>query len=136
MDVLQKAEKVIKKAKHAFVTYCDEEGFPIVKAVFIAERHGLTEFWFSTNTSSDKVRCYLQNNKASVYFYDRIFYRGVCLTGAMEVLQSPEAKQRLWHRGDTRYYPQGVTDPDYIVLRFTPTRGRYYASYHNENFSL
>lgn len=134
--VLEKAEKVIKKAKHAFVTYTDEEGFPIAKAVFVGERNGITEFWFSTNTSSDKVRCYAQNDKASVYFYDRILYKGVCLTGTMEILQSPEDKQRLWRKGDTRYYPQGVTDPDYTVLKFTARRGRYYASYHNENFTL
>ena len=34
-----------------------------------------------------------------------------------------EAKQMIWLEGDTMYYPQGVTDPDYCVLKFTAEKG-------------
>ena len=39
-------------------------------------------------------------------------------------------------KGDTLYYSQGVTDPDYCVLRFTTQRGRYYRNFASENFDL
>ncbi len=39
--------------------------------------------------------------------------------GTVEVLETAEAKERIWREGDTMYYPEGVTDPDYCVLRFT-----------------
>ena len=67
---------------------------------------------------------------------DRRFFRGVCLTGTVEVLQTPDVKKRIWRSGDERFYPGGVTDPDYCVLRFTAQRGRYYSSFRSENFDV
>jgi general stress protein 26 len=42
----------------------------------------------------------------------------------------------IWREGDTMYYKQGVTDPDYCVLRFTATRGRYYANFSSQDFAV
>jgi hypothetical protein len=33
-------------------------------------------------------------------------------------------------------YSGGVTDPDYCVLRFTATAGRYYSNFKSEDFSI
>ena len=37
---------------------------------------------------------------------------------------------------DTMYYPQGVTDPDYCVLKFTAVKGRYYSNFKSEDFEV
>lgn len=58
------------------------------------------------------------------------------LTGQMEVLEDADTKQMIWHEGDTMYYPQGVTDPDYCVLKFTAAKGRYYSNFHSEDFDI
>ena len=42
----------------------------------------------------------------------------------------------IWQEGDTMYYPLGVTDPDYCVLRFTAESGRYYSNFKSEDFSI
>ena len=34
------------------------------------------------------------------------------------------------------YYPKGVTDPDYCVLKFVAISGRYYANFHSESFGI
>ena len=66
--------KLIDNASTSFVSYVDEAGFPVTKAMLKPrERNGIREIWFSTNTSSNKVKCFLQNNKASVYFIDKRF---------------------------------------------------------------
>lgn len=44
--------------------------------------------------------------------------------------------QKIWHEGDTMYYPEGVTDPDYCVLRFTAEQGRFYSNFNSENFEI
>lgn len=111
---------LIDKAKLAYLGYMDGEGFPVVRAMLAPrERADIREFWLTTNTSSRKVARLRENPKASLYFVDQRFYRGVNLTGTVEVLETPEAKERIWREGDTMYYPQGVTDPDYCVLHFT-----------------
>mgnify|MGYP000063935308 FL=1 len=36
--------------------------------------------------------------------------------------------QKIWH--------EGVTDPDYCVLRFTAEQGRFYSNFNSENFEI
>ncbi|MDR0429182.1 MAG: pyridoxamine 5'-phosphate oxidase family protein, partial [Tannerellaceae bacterium] len=58
------------------------------------------------------------------------------LIGTMEVLEDAVSKEMIWRDGDTMYYKQGVSDPDYCVLRFTATRGRYYADFSSRDFAV
>ncbi len=128
---------LIDKTKNTIISYVDNEGFPISKAMLAPrERIGIKEFWFSTNTSSNKVKFFKENPKASIYFVDKRFFRGVSLVGTVEVLETPEAKERIWQEGDTMYYKEGVTDPDYCVLKFTATKGRYYSNFKSEDFEV
>jgi Uncharacterized stress protein (general stress protein 26) len=128
---------VIENSDMALVCYIDESECPVTKAMLKPrEREGIKTFWFTTNTSSNKVKCYKKNNKASIYFVDHRNFCGINLIGEMEVLETAEAKQRIWREGDEMYYPAGVTDSDYCVLRFTALRGRYYSNFHSDNFEI
>lgn len=128
---------LIDKANMSIVNYIDDEGHPISKAMLPPrEREEIKTFWFTTNTSSNKVKFYRENPNASIYFVDKRFFRGVNLIGTMEVLETQEAKERIWREGDTMYYPEGVTDPDYCVLRFTAEKGRYYSNFNSEDFNI
>ena len=128
---------LIDKASFTQICYMDDEGYPITKAMLKPrERDGIKVFWFSTNTSSNKVKCFKRNPKASIYFVDRRFFRGISLVGTVEVLETADAKARIWQKGDTMYYREGVTDPDYCVLRFTATKGRFYSNFKSEDFNI
>lgn len=136
-DPVQTIGKLIDKANMSIVSYVDDQGFPISKAMLAPrEREGIKVFWFTTNTSSNKVKFFKENPKASIYFVDKRFFRGVSLVGTMEVFETAEAKERIWREGDTMYYPEGVTDPDYCVLRFTAETGRYYSNFNSEDFKI
>ncbi len=129
--------KMIDKSSTSFVSYVDEDGYPITKAMLKPrKRNGIKEIWFSTNTSSDKVRYFRKNNKASIYFIDKRYFRGVSLIGTIEVLETTEAKEMIWQTGDEMFYKEGVSDPDYCVLKFTAHKGRYYSNFKSENFDL
>ena len=89
--------KMIDKASTSFIAYVDDGGFPITKAMLKPrERKGIKEIFFSTNTSSNKVKYFKENNKASVYFVDKRFFRGISLVGTVEVIETPEIKERIW----------------------------------------
>ena len=136
---INKIEGFIDKQKVSFICSIDDGGFPNVKAMLKPrKRIGLKEFYFSTNTSSMRVRQFLANPKASIYFYHKglIKYVGVMLTGKMEVLTDQETKNVIWRRGDTLFYKQGVTDPDYCVIKFTAEKGRYYCDLKTEDFKI
>ena len=128
---------LLEKQKIAFIASVDGEGFPTMKAMLSPrKRNGIREFWFSSNTSFMRVAQYRENSKASVYFYDKRFFRGVMLKGTMEVLEDSTIKEELWETGDQMYYPKGVNDPDYCVLKFTARSGRYYSNFKSEDFEV
>lgn len=138
MDI-NKIKGFIRKQKVAFICSVDEAGFPNVKAMLKPRKiDGLKYFYFSTNTSSMRVKQYLNDPKASIYFYHKglIKYVGVMLTGTMEVLTDQETKNMIWKKGDKIFYKKGVTDPDYCVLKFTATKGRYYCDLKTESFDI
>ncbi len=129
----------IKKQKVAFICSVDGEGFPNVKAMLKPRKiNGLRQFYFSTNTSSMRVKQYMNNPNASIYFYHKglIRYTGVMLIGKMEVLTDQNTKDMIWRKGDTMFYKGGVTDPDYCVLRFNAESGRYYCDLKTESFTI
>ena len=136
---LQAVEKFISRRKVCFICSVDGENYPNVKAMLRPRgRVGLKELYFSTNTSSMRVRQYRENPRACIYFYRKGLFRytGVMLKGTMEVLTDPETKSRIWRKGDTLFYRQGVTDPDYCVLKFTAAGGRYYRDLKTESFRI
>lgn len=128
----------IRKQKTAFVSSVDEEGFPNLKAMFAPRKIDGNCFYFTTNTSSMRAQQFIKNPKASIYFYSRgrFKYEGLMLTGTMEVLQDDDIKREIWHTGDTMYYRQGVTDPDYCVFKFTAVKGRHYCRLKTDSFYM
>lgn len=129
--------KMLDAGSKTIISSVDEEGYPNTKAMNgVRMRQGIRYLYFSTNTSSMRVRQYRQNPKACVYVFDARFFRGVMLKGSMEVLEDAASKAMIWRKGDTRYYAEGVSDPDYCVLRFTATGGRYDSHLHSEDFGV
>ncbi len=136
-DVEQTIGNLIDKQGVSFIASVDDNGFPNMKAMLSPrKRDGLKHFYFTTNTSSMRVSQFKQNSKASIYFCEQRFFRGVMLTGTMEVLEDAASKEMIWCEGDTMYYSLGVTDPDYCVLKFTAHTGRYYSNFKSEDFVI
>jgi general stress protein 26 len=128
---------IIDKQSVAFISSVDDDGFPNTKAMLPPrKREGIKYFYFTTNTSSMRVKQYKEDPKASIYFCDKRFFRGVMLKGTMEVFEDDETKKMIWREGDATYYPLGVTDPDYCVLKFTAQTGRYYSNFKSEVFTI
>ena len=55
---------------------------------------------------------------------------------SLEVLTDAASKEMIWRKGDTQYYPGGVTDPNYCVLKFTAIDGRFYSDFYPRSFLI
>ena len=120
-----------------YISSVDEEGFPCTKAMLSPRvREGIKTFYFTTNTFSIRVAQYKANPKASIYFCDAKGFKGMMLRGTMEVLTDAASKEMILRKGDTQYYPCGVTDPNYCVLKFTATDGRFYSDFYPRSFVI
>jgi general stress protein 26 len=76
----------------------------------LRKRKGIKQFYLSTNPSLFRVSQFRKHPKACVYFCDKRFFKGVMLTGTMEVFEESQTKELIWRDGDTLYYPLGVMD--------------------------
>ena len=121
----------------AYISSVDQDGFPWTKAMLKPrKREGIKTFYFTTNTFSIRVAQYKANPKASIYFCDAEGFKAVMLRGTMEVLTDTVSKEMIWRDGDEQYYPGGVTDPNYCVLKFTTTDGRFYSDFYPRSFVI
>lgn len=130
--------RFIAAQKTAFIASVDENGYPMVRAMLAPRKIDGNDIYFTTNTSSKKVKQYSQNGKACVYFYKRgkIKYQGVSLIGDMEILTDQAIKDEIWRVFDKFIYKQGKTDPDYCVLKFTCKSAEYYCDLKVETVEL
>ena len=126
--------ELLEQAEAAYVTTVDGAGRPQTRAMFnLRRREQFPELrdvfrgheedfllYFATNTSSRKVQEIRNNPTVAVYYCDPKTFRGLQLSGAVEMVSDPALKGRLWQDGWERYFPKGVDDPDYTVLRLLP----------------
>jgi len=142
--------ELLETAEAAILTTIDEEGFPQTRAMFNLRRKeqfpGLADIfknhhndylvYFTTNTSSPKVAFIRKDPKVSVYYSKASEFRGLMLSGEIEIVTDQSEKEAIWQPGWERYYPGGVLDPDHTVLRLAPMKAKYYHQLKLFHFDL
>ncbi len=128
----------ISEQKTAFIASVNEQGFPVIRAMLAPRKIDGDEVYFTTNTSSNKIKQYAANNKACIYFYKRgkFKYQGVSIIGEMEICTDQPTKDLIWRSGDEMFYKQGVTDHDYCVLKFKCKVAEYYCDFKTEKIEF
>lgn len=135
-EAVEQSTKLIEGSNFAFLGSVDQDGFPNIKAMIKMEHDGLRTIWFSTNVSSKRVAQFKANSKACVYFVDMNQWSGLMLKGEITILMDAETKAKFWRDGFEKYYREGITDPDYCVLRFNAHVGNYYRGLKNLTFEV
>jgi general stress protein 26 len=128
--------KLRENSSIAYVASVNEGGYPLIKAMLVLEHDSMKEQYFSTNYSSKRVRQFLKNSKASVYYCNEAQFKGLLFMGTMEVRTDHETKAFLWREGFESYYPKGVDDEDYCVLKFNADMVNYYHGLNNISFPI
>ena len=128
--------RLIERSNICLLGTNGEDGFPNIKAMMNAKHEGINKIWLSTNTSSRRVQQLKKDNRACVYYVDNEDFKGLMLTGTIQIVQDFESRHMLWVDGNERYYPLGVEDPDYSVLYFTAHKGNYHHKLKNITFEI
>lgn len=138
MDQTMKSEiyGLLETSKNAFVSSIDSTGHPNTKAMFALQHEGIGTHFFSTNFSAQRTQQFLANQNACIYFCHEGEFKGLMLIGEMEVCTDRAHKAMLWRQGFEVYYPKGIDDDDYCVLKFTAYQGNYYHGLKNATFNV
>lgn len=125
---------LVENSKNAFVSSVDSTGHPNTKAMFALKHEGMATHFFSTNVSAKRTQQFLHNSKACIYYCNEAEFKGLMLIGEMQVCTDREHKAMLWKDGFEVYYPGGIDEEDYCVLKFTASQGNYYHGLNNITF--
>jgi len=142
--------ELMETAEAVYLNTIDKDGFPNTRALFNLRNKeqypGLVELfqkhrddlliYFSTNTSSRKVQQIRANPAVSVFYCNPKKFHGLMLAGKIEIVADPEIKKALWQEGWEKYYPNGVDDPDFTILRLSPIFARGWYQFGPFEFTL
>lgn len=126
MDILiKKAEKLLERCTVCAVSSVTKDGYPRIAILAQLKTDGIKKFYFSTATSSEKVKHYKQNSKAGVTFFNG--GDSVSLTGEMQIVEDRQVKESLWQDWLGRHFANGgKDDPEYCILKFTAKKATIY----------
>lgn len=128
-----------------YLTTIDENNYPQTRAMLnlrnssqypgfipiFKENNDNFLVYFTTNTSSQKVKQIQNNPNVSVYYSKPNEWRGLMLGGKIEIVTDKHIKKSIWQDNWTMYYPGGIDDNDYTLLRLEP---KVLKLYHQLNF--
>lgn len=132
----KKCEKLLRKCHMMTLTTININGIPNSREMLKADAEGLNKIWFTTNTSSRKVKEIIENSNACVYIFTRIPFRGVTIQGKISIITDMEEKRNKWKNSYKEFYKKGVTDPDYTLLLFETENISYYFNQKIEIFNV
>lgn len=78
--------ELVEQQELCFLGSITDEGYPMIRAMLRPIKIDQNYLYLHTNTTSNKVRQFLDNPKACLYFYDAATFTGITLIGEMQVL--------------------------------------------------
>ena len=91
----------------------------------VARRHENT-LWFFTSKTAPKDEEILAHPQVCICYADTSSNTYVSLSGGIELVDHPGTIHDLWNPGAQAYFPAGPSDPDVLLLKFTPHEGEYW----------
>ena len=119
-NIFAKANQLIRTCGAAYIGVIDENGCPSVSAVSVFKPDNIFEAYFVTGMNSNKVKRLLKDNRASVCY--RLNGNNITLAGETEILTDQQTKDEFWNDGLIIHFPNGKTDPNYCIIKFTTKR--------------
>ena len=128
-EIIKKAESIVASqtvkngkfnGEFCSLVLLDDNGYPTASVLTAAASEGIKHVYFATGTDSNKYKRAKTSSKASVHYGTS--EHSVTLVGDIKILTDKQTKEKLWYDGLTEHFPQGPTDSNYGVLKFTTKR--------------
>lgn len=134
-ELKQVCLKLIQTANAIYLATIGNDGFPHIRMMSNLrnkeENPGLVEILkpykddfvihFVTSKSSTKMQQIRANPKVSAYVCNPAEFRTLMLKGEVEEITDHEFKKQLWQDGWEIHWPGGTDDPEFTVLKLSPT---------------
>lgn len=119
-----RARQIIQQAVNGVLMTLDDNGFPHPRTMWTAGLDDDFTIYFVTGRSLLKCRQIAANPNVTVFWTQTegptIGWSYAFLKGRASVTDNQALRDRFWSDVLTEYFPQGKTDPEYVVLVVKP----------------
>lgn len=122
--IKEKAKEMLQKCEVVILTSVNKEGYPRPVVLSKIKSEGISVVWVATGTDSVKTKDFAKNPKAGLCYYEN--GNSVSLTGDVEIVSDETTKKELWQDWFIAHFPEGPSDPTYILLKFKANHATYW----------
>jgi len=114
------------------VTNSLDDGFPHSRPMHLVD-HDSKTVWFATSRASQKVKQIQANPHVTVLFVDSASYNYAAFHGYACIVEDVERQRTLWRNEWTDDWPEGPSNPDYVLIRVDGLRGHFLRGFTGES---
>jgi len=128
MESDDKLWSLIKDVKIAMLTTQDEHGDLHSRPMATQQKLLDGDLWFFTRDSSAKSGETKKHPQVNLSYANPDDNRYVSVTGSADIVHDKKRARKLWNPVYKAWFPQGLDDPDMVLLRVRVERAEYWDS--------
>lgn len=125
-DELTKIAELIGDIKFAMLTTTEPDGSLRGRPLTTLKMDAEARLWFFTSMASPKMAEIRQHSQVNVTYSRPDKQDYVSISGVAEVVRDREKMQALWTPWIKPWFPQGIDDPDLILLQVRIEQAEYW----------
>ncbi len=118
--------KKVKDVKVAMLTTLEQDGSLRSRPMYTQQVEDAEALWFFTNEDSGKIREITGHQEVNLAYSDPDSSLFVSVSGRASVVDDREKAKELWNPMNEAFFPEGVDDPDLVLLRVDPYQAEYW----------
>ena len=127
-DLKEIAKEIMVDAKNCALITVDSLGVAHVRTMDpFLPKEDIT-VWMGTKSNSLKVSQIKQNEKVTLYYFDKVHTSYVTLQGVASIVNSTKEKEQFWKNEWENFYKNRSTD--YTLIKFTPNSANVISEKH------
>lgn len=123
---LKKVAEIVGEVKFAMLTTVDEDGFLRSRPMSTLEMDAEGSLWFFTSKTSPKIDGASENDHVNVCYARTDKQDYLSVSGRASTVRDREKMQALWTPWIKPWFPNGLDDPDLVLLKVTIEEAQYW----------
>jgi general stress protein 26 len=84
------------------------------------------DFWFFASKASGKIHSIVNDQQVNVAYVSPTGRRFISITGRAEIVEDRKRSVDLWHSSLEPWFPEGLDDPDLVLIRIRVDSAEYW----------
>jgi general stress protein 26 len=123
---LAKVAELVKEMKFAMMTTEEPDGTLRSRPMSTLQMDSEGNLWFFTGLSSPKVAEAEQHRQINLSYARTDKQDYLSVSGTVEIVRDKQKMQELWTPWIKPWFPDGLDDPDLVLLKVSMTEAEYW----------